>query len=382
MLKLVVPFCGSKCSFCDLPVFSDSRLTAIYTLALQKEMRMLRARVRDRRFFSFRAEGNMLALDAARLDGVLAAVFSGFKFTEGHKSGIEMNPAAVTKEKLGIAAAHGVQWAILGVQSLDDAVLAAAGCPHRGGDIENKYGIIRNSGVKSVSMDLMYGLPGQTKESFIRDVLRLVKMRPERLAVYRYSVLLKNRKEADYLVKKSLEIMEKAGYLFRKDHDPYWGVLDFGLDATWPHAYETGTPVNAYSVLSLGAGAKSYLWGRGRYRNTKDPLAYIKSLGAGRLPADLGCELSVYDEMVNYMLLSFDCVREIPEADFRLKFGAGLEETFGRQLKALCASGVIGRAPGGYRVLRDHDAARHAARKAFFPGKLVEILNGEQRARG
>ncbi|HNW44096.1 MAG TPA: radical SAM protein [Elusimicrobiales bacterium] len=374
MLKLAVPFCPSKCSFCGLSAVPDPALLKRYLQALLTEMGLLRGAFSGRGFFSFRAEGNLFSLSAAQLERVFAAAFDSFKFKSGHKSGIELNPASITREKAELAAGAGIKWAILGVQSRDPAVLSAAGCPHSGTDIEEKYGILRSAGIENISMDLMLGLPQQTTESFIRDVAALVKMRPERIALYRYSGSKKSRAELDYVVNRGFEQMEKAGYAFRKGFDPYWGTVDLKYDASWPHAYETGTPVNAYSILALGAGAKSYIWGRVRYQNSKDLRAYIDSLGAARLPAETGLRVSVRDEMAGYMILSFDCLREIPLADFKRKFGEELKAVFPRQLETLCKARIIKPCRAGYRVITSHDAARSAARRAFFDPALRKAL--------
>jgi oxygen-independent coproporphyrinogen-3 oxidase len=337
-------------------------------------MKLLRGAFAGRGFFSFRVEGNTFSLSAPQLERVFAAASASFKFTRGHKSGIELNPASVTREKSELAAGAGIRWAILGVQSRDPAVLAAAGCAHAGTDIEKKYGILRDAGIKSVSMDLMFGLPHQTTQSFIRDVLALVKMRPERIALYRCSRFMKNRSELDYVIKKGFGIMEKAGYLFQKDHAPYWGVLADKYDRSWPHAYETGNPAAAYSILALGLGARSYLGGRLRYQNAKDVQSYINSLGASELPVETGCVISPRDEMAGYMLLSFDCQRVIRRADFRKKFGADLEDVFAREMGGLSRARVVRRSGGGYEILKSHDAARRAARGAFFSPGLVKLI--------
>lgn len=375
MLKLVFPFCASKCSFCSRSFAPDAALLKKYIRSVSREMKLLRGAFAGRAFFSFRAEGNLFSLSPSQLESVFSATLENFKFARGHKSGIELNPSSVTREKARIAAGFGTEWAILGVQSRDPEVLSAAGCAHAGTGLEEKYDTLRSSGIKNVSMDLMFGLPRQTTESFIRDVAALVKMRPERIALYRFSGSRKSRGELEYVINRGFAQMEKAGYVFRKKFDPYWGVLDAKYDASWPHAYETGTPVNAYSILSLGAGARSYLWGLARYENKKDPRAYIGGLDAPALPVEAGYPMSVRDEMAGYMMLSFDCLREIPLADFREKFGADLNAVFGPQLKALCGAGILRPCRAGYRVLAPHDEARRAARNAFFAPGLVRALN-------
>ena len=380
MLKLAFPLCGAKCSFCDFSVSPDRELLEKYPRAITSEMKLMRGLFAGRSFFSLRLGGNPFALAPAQLDRVFAAASADFKFTRDHKSGIELNPAYITVEKLKLAAGYGIQWAILGVQSRDRAVLSGARCAHQDVDLEKKYELLKNSGIKYVSMDLMFGLPLQTTESFIRDVLALVKMRPERIAIYRFSGFKASKRELDYIISKGFGLMEKAGYIFQKKHDPYWGVLDLKHDMSWPHAYETGNPVNAYSILSLGVGARSYLWGRVRYQNKRDVRAYMRSLGAGLLPAEAGSVMSVRDEMVNYMLLSFDCLTEIRTADFRARFGVELDAVFGRQFKALRKAGIVQPGPGGYKILGGHDLARPAARGVFFPPELVKLLNERGRS--
>lgn len=375
MLKLALPFCRSKCAFCGLSVCPDEALLDGYLRAILREMRLLKGSFAGRGFFSFRVEGNAFSLGAPQLERVLAAASAAFKLLPGHKSGIELNPSSVTGEKAKLAAGCGIEWAILGVQSRDPAVLSAAGCAHSGTDLEKKYGILRDSGFRSVSMDLMFGLPQQTTESFIRDVLALVKMRPERIALYRCSRFKKSKSELDYVINKGFEIMERAGYVFQKAHAPYWGVLDDKCDERWPHAYETGNPVDAYSILSLGLGARSYILGRARYQNTKDVQSYIDGLGASRLPVETGCGMSARDEMAGYMLLSFDCLRVIRLEDFKSRFGADLEAVFAGEMKSLCKARVVRPCAAGYELLLPHDAARHAARKAFFAPGLIKLLD-------
>ena len=188
-----VPFCQTKCTYCNFHtgVFS-SDLYAPYVDAVRREItehsRLLResgiagvpeATV-DTVYFG---GGTPSLLDPSGLRSILDAIRAGFdsKFEEVT---LEADPETITPEKAAAWRAAGFDRISMGVQSFADPELKAAGRMHRREDIYNASRILRDSGFRNISFDLIAGLPHQTDESWNESVEELLALRPEHVSIY------------------------------------------------------------------------------------------------------------------------------------------------------------------------------------------------------
>lgn len=188
-LYIHVPFCDMRCGFCNL--FTRARpegsLVDRYLDALERQARQVREAVGDDASFVRLAVGGGTPtyLDSNGLD----AVFDVAERVMGAKPGqipvsVEVSPGTVTAEKLGLLVRRGASRVSMGVETFVEAEARAVNRPQETAVVERALGIIRESGVPTLNVDLIYGLPGQTVASWLGSVRAALRHAPEELYLY------------------------------------------------------------------------------------------------------------------------------------------------------------------------------------------------------
>jgi oxygen-independent coproporphyrinogen-3 oxidase len=183
-----IPFCVAKCHYCD---FASRPLAAgalePYLAALEREIAA--APEAGRRVGTvFFGGGTPSLLDGAQLGRLLRAVRATFSVEAGAEISVEANPGTLDAEKAAAYRALGVNRVSLGVQSLDDALLARCGRRHTGREAIAAFELLRAAGFDNLGIDLIHGLPGQSPALWRRDLARAIKLGPEHLSLYALSV--------------------------------------------------------------------------------------------------------------------------------------------------------------------------------------------------
>jgi oxygen-independent coproporphyrinogen-3 oxidase len=183
-----VPFCVAKCGYCD---FASVPLAAgalePYLEALEQEIRTAPEAGR-RAATVFFGGGTPSLLAGAQLGRALAAVRAAFALAPDAEITIEANPGTLDAAKVAAWRALGVTRVSLGVQSLDDALLARIGRRHTAHEALAALGLLRAAGFGNVGFDLIHGLPGQTAALWRRDLARAIALGPEHLSLYALGV--------------------------------------------------------------------------------------------------------------------------------------------------------------------------------------------------
>ncbi|MDD2955050.1 MAG: radical SAM family heme chaperone HemW [Oscillospiraceae bacterium] len=167
---LHIPFCRAKCPYCDfysLPGADD--VMDRYTDALCARIRAAAALYPRRAATLYFGGGTPSLLGAARLCKIIACVREVFPL-DGAEITLEANPGAVTAGELRALARAGVNRVSLGLQSAAAEELAFLGRQHTLRDVENAVSWCRAAGIENISLDLMLGLPRQTKASLLRSI--------------------------------------------------------------------------------------------------------------------------------------------------------------------------------------------------------------------
>ena len=189
LLYIHVPFCRAKCRYCAFYSVPLGRASALrsYTDALLMEIalwsdRLGRDTVIDSVFFG---GGTPSLLPAKSVGTILDRVRKAFTIAPGAEISFEANPDSVLA--FGYAheiAAAGVNRLSLGVQSMDENALAALGRTHGKREAVMAYEVARSAGFASVSLDLIWGLPGQRRQDWRRELAEVCAMQPDHLSCY------------------------------------------------------------------------------------------------------------------------------------------------------------------------------------------------------
>jgi len=200
-LYVHVPFCVSICPYCDFVVYAGNatrgpgeRMSA-FLGALAVELR-LRADGLDRRFGHpggsgrrgldsvYLGGGTPSLVPAAGLAALLEAIDRRLGIAAGAEITLEANPAADERGDLRAVAAAGVNRVSFGAQSFDDGELRRLGRRHRSRDVADAVAAARAAGIGSVSLDLLYDVPGQSLESWSSSLDAALALEPDHLSIY------------------------------------------------------------------------------------------------------------------------------------------------------------------------------------------------------
>jgi len=186
-LYVHVPFCLTKCPYCDFYSVTDLDAVPRWLQALAEEI----ARRRDAAPLAdtlYVGGGTPSALAPRHQDALLTLLARSFTLAPGFEFTWEANPDDLTPDLAARLAAHGVTRLSLGVQSLADPELAALGRRHRAAATLTALNTARASAVPALSLDLIYGLPGQTEASWLATLNPVLEFAPEHLSCYQLTV--------------------------------------------------------------------------------------------------------------------------------------------------------------------------------------------------
>ncbi len=276
-LYLHIPFCVKKCGYCDFYSVTDEKLKKKYVSALLRHVKEYGKVCGGYTVDTVYVGGGTPTCLGHRLIGnLIKEVKSSFPLIDGAEITVECNPESTDKKALDAMKKQGVNRLSFGVQSAHDDELKAIGRIHTFEQAKDAVMLAKEKGFSNISIDLMYGLPGQTQESFIDSVEQCLKLEPEHMSCYGLRLepgtpmgsasleLPDDDSQADtYLAMCGLlrengfehyEISNFAKPGFRSRHNcKYWNLSDY---------------------LGLGPGAHSFMNGR-RFEFARDVKAYI-----------------------------------------------------------------------------------------------------------
>lgn len=356
-LYLHIPFCSSPCFYCGCHrvITRDRSKADPYLQHLCREIAItadLFDRDRPVRQLHF-GGGTPNFLDLPRMQVVMTALAESFSFAQPQERefGIELDPRHVDGDYVRGLAALGFNRLSLGIQDFHPDVQAAV---NRIQDIDQTREIVataRATTFKSISVDLIYGLPRQTVAGFDRTLAEVIALAPDRVAVYAYAhmpALFKAQRQIDAdelpdaatrlrLLQCALRRLGDAGYV-------YIGMDHFArADDELAQAQRAGTlqrNFQGYSthgdcdILGLGASAISRV-GDSYSQNAKELLDYYAALDAGRLPIVRGLMLDRDDLIRRELIGQLMCHGHIDMAAFGEKHRLVFGEYFASELDRL-----------------------------------------------
>ncbi len=288
-LYVHVPFCQSKCPYCDFFSVTSADLISPYLKALEQEARLYRGQ-----FAAFNTlylgGGTPSLLSGAQIASLAQGVRRHFSFAAETEFTLEANPDDISPEKLRLWRDLGVNRLSLGAQSFNEAELAFLKRRHTAAQTLAALALIRTAGFQNLGLDLIYGLPGQTPDAWLSTLEQALACAPEHLSCYqltlapgtplsrravRGQVALPGEEAQRALFLLTCEFLGERGYL-------QYEVANFarGEDYLCRHnlKYWQRLP-----YLGLGPAAHSFQGNR-RWWNHLGLAAYAAALAAGRAP--------------------------------------------------------------------------------------------------
>ena len=346
-LYLHIPFCSSRCSYCDFATgLYESELAERYVRALTAEIvgsQECGARVDT----IYLGGGTPSLLSPAQLEHILNTVHDRFEIDASSEITLEINPGSVTAEKLQAFRSAGVNRASFGAQTFDDAELAKLGRSHSVADAMETFAALRRAGFDNISFDLIAGLPGQTLTGWQRNVKQAIELQPEHLSFYLLEVHsgtplaehirrglqpVPDEDLAGVMYERMLEAACGAGY----EHYEISNLCRSGFHSRHNVKYWTGAP-----YYGFGCSAHSYDGQTRRWSNQRDVLGYVNLIESGSSAVVDEQQLTGADVRAEAFFLGMRLMRGIDLKRYRDSFGIDLRDEHGADLDRFRDAGLL-----------------------------------------
>lgn len=331
-LYVHIPFCDVRCLYCYYSSHANKspELVESYIDALVKELALYRAkpalaeRVLD---FVYFGGGTPSLLSEVQIRRLLHQLQTLYSWKAVQEATFECAPKSVTEPKLRMLREGGVTRLSLGVQQLNDAILKQNGRVHLTSDVERAYAMIRRFDFEIVNIDLMVGLLGESEESFMASLERVIQMKPDSVTIYQLELplntplyrALDKSVDSDALATWDVKRARLANGFARLEAAGY--QLRSAYTATRPQqqrfVYQDAQYRGA-DLLGIGASAFSYLDGV-HCQNQTSLESYLRGLGESRLAVERAYVLSEDERLVREFVLQLKLGR-VHGDGFRSKF--------------------------------------------------------------
>ena len=354
-LYVHIPFCESLCYYCacNKIITKHHERGAEYLSYLAREVNLNIAHLGQGQVVSqlHLGGGSPTFLSDAELVQLMSMLRRNFSFAPGGEYSVEIDPRTVTRDRLAVLAEQGFNRLSFGVQDFEPAVQKAV---HRIQPAEQVFDLVaasRELGFESVNVDLIYGLPMQTPETFERTLAQVVTLRPDRIALYAYAHLPERFKPqrrihvqdlppaGDKLVMLSsaMRVLMAAGYV-------YVGMDHFALptDALavakrqgrlhrnfQGYSTQPDCDLIALGVSSIGRVGATFS------QNVKTLDEYYDLLNHGRLPVSRGMALSRDDLVRRTVIMALMCQGSVLFESIELSHLVDFKHYFDAELQTL-----------------------------------------------
>lgn len=377
-IYLHIPFCRQKCFYCDFPSFAgrEKKIDG-YLKALEQEFCLLKKKMReaDRQniesstllgesdqpcieniYFDEKNKlsprtiyiggGTPTALNYEQLQALLRIVGRYIAVDKAEEFTVELNPGTVDRAKLLLLRQAGVNRLSVGVQSFDDTCLKTIGRIHTAKEAADTIELAHRLGFANLSLDLMYGLPGQDMQILAQSAAKALALPIQHISVY--GLQLEDGT--------AFQRMENMGKLHLPDDDIVEKMHDYIVEAL-PRAGYQRYEISNYALpgyeskhnlsywqdvdyLGLGSGAHSY-WQGVRYENPRKIDDYLAALNEGKLPAVVEEQVDKKAHMEEFCFLGLRTAAGIDADEFQSKFAVKLSSVYGAAIEKLAAQGLL-----------------------------------------
>ena len=348
-LYLHLPFCISKCPYCDFnsyPLKEENQITS-YISALYKEITTYSQKLKKINIRTiYFGGGTPTILSGVQIYNILEFCKDKFTVDKNAEITIEANPGTLDGEKIKLLIESGINRLSLGAQSFNDLFLKKLGRIHNTQDIIDSYYLAREKGFNNINIDIMFALPDQTTKDFQITLKKAVSLKPDHLSLYNLTIksgteYYKKYKGSKLKLPTEDEEFDMYNwaikYLEENDFEHY-EIANFAR----PHKRSVHNLIYWQNKPYLGIGAGAYSFIRGyRYMNFKDPARYIKEVMDDKLPIDNGEKLSLRKRMIETIILGLRTKDGVGYKKFKTRFKVDINNIFHKQINELVNLGLL-----------------------------------------
>ena len=352
-----IPFCKRRCIYCDFFSTTQSEKKSAYVRALCRELEMRQDYVGGEEIETiYLGGGTPSQLTEEELKAIFSSIYHIYKVKTNAEITLEANPDDLTPEYVAMLRQLPVNRISMGIQTFQEETLKLLHRRHTATQAIEAFRRCREAGFQNISIDLMYGLPGETLETWKEDLRQAINLRPEHISAYHLiyeedTALWRLREqhcveEADEELSVSLfttliDRLTEAGY-------QHYEISNFclsGMHSRHNSSYWTGK-----KYLGCGPSAHSFN-GVSRQWNVASLEGYIKGVEEGVLDYEVE-ELDLYTRYNDFVLTSIRTAWGMPLSKLRSEFGEELYRYCMRMAKPHVDQGVLENREGVLRLTR------------------------------
>ncbi len=300
-LYIHIPFCIRKCIYCDfLSVPYDESFAKKYVDALCKELILKKDSARILKTIYLGGGTPSLLADECFIK-LFNCLRNNFDFSPSIEITAEANPGTINNARINTLLSLGINRLSIGVQSFNDNELRILGRVHISNDAARSIELIREAGINNFSIDLMYGIPGQTLDSWQNTISKAVGLSPTHISTYELTLeentpLFLKLPDEDLILEMYNQVIDYLAS-FRYEH---YEISNFALPG-----FRCMHNLNYWDrgeYIGAGAGAHSFFNGM-RSKNTEDIKRYIKDLNNGIIPETESTKLTSTEALKEFIFL-------------------------------------------------------------------------------
>ena len=325
-LYLHIPFCRTKCGYCDfysLPGCSEKEMDGYLDALLAHLAEFFPTPGQRTADTVYIGGGTPSLLGGKRIARLLKAVEKRVTLTRNCEITLEVNPESVDKALMKAVRAAGVNRVSMGVQSAHDGELKALGRLHTFAEAERAVEVIRKYCTDNISLDLMYGLPGQDMAAWQHSVRAIMALGPKHISCYSLK-LEEGTPMGDAAPSLPEGDAQAEMYLWAVELLARSGWRQYEISNLAIPGYESRHNSRYWDLseyVGLGCGAASYYGGR-RFTFVADLAGYISGLsGRGSILAEAD-DAPFYRRIGEYLMLGLRTVRGVSEDELQSRFEA------------------------------------------------------------
>jgi oxygen-independent coproporphyrinogen-3 oxidase len=359
-----IPYCDTLCYFCgcNMIVTRNRKRVQTYLGYLKKEVELVRRLLRPERKVEqlHWGGGTPTHLTPEEIRELSTFTNLRFEFTSDAERGCEIDPRGLTREHLEALKEGGFNRISMGVQDFNEKVQRAVNRIQPEEMTLQVVKWVRELGFQSLNIDLIYGLPHQTLDSFAETVDRIVEIAPERLAVFNFAYvpwMKKHQKIIDpetlpppeeklQILKMTIEKLTRAGYVFigmdhfaKPDDELAVALREKKLYRNFQgYSTHAGADLYAFGITSISQLPDIYA------QNVKTEKEYYRALDAGRFATLKGFQLTRDDQLRRTVIMRLMCDFELNMTEIEQQFGIRFREYFAwglEQLKEMEEDGLV-----------------------------------------
>jgi oxygen-independent coproporphyrinogen-3 oxidase len=351
-----LPFCKSACYFCGCNVTFTSKeeKKERYIDYLLREMDILSQHIDvNREVIQLHfGGGTPTFFNAQQLEQIISAIKSHFKnFAQGAEISCEIDPRYINDEQMRVMSEAGFNRVSFGIQDFDEKVQIAVHRVQPYDITKNAMDLARKYNMVSVNVDLIYGLPYQSLETFKKTLDLAISLNPDRFAVFNYAHvpwLKKTMRKIDEttlplpaeklaIMRYTVDYMTDRGYRmigmdhFAKPEDELFKAIEKGELHRNFQGYTTkgGADLIGIGLTSIGEGVDYYA------QNFKEMDSYENAIDAGKLPYERGVALNTDDRIRQYVIMELMSNFKLDIGRFEKLYNVKFGEYFANEMEAL-----------------------------------------------